>query len=432
MATEAQHRFAPSVKVLLERRLPERATLAGYGALIDAYGLAVPVPRTLHASGAHHRIVEADGWRILTPRPEADTRRAPHLRAQTRGPRPCAAEAVLPLPRRRTDHLDGACHPDRRLHRRIWFLYECLTGHRLDLPDTTGGRYVPVVDPKLQYAPAGMSVARQRVRDNLPGTPALCRLVFRTAELEHHIASDLSRRAHAVVADIPPAVLARAAALLLLRDSRASYAIEGERPQLSRIERWGRTIGEAGRHELGVEELVRLQALVIGDARFVTLGVRREGGFVGEHHRTTRMPRPDHISARPDDIPSLMQGLIECERGPSRTLDAVIAAAVIAFGFVNTHPFEDGNGRVHRYLIHHVLARHAFTPPGLVFPVSATILERIDAYRATLESYSKRLQPVIEWRPTPAFNIDVPNDTSDFYRFFDATPHAAFLYACVR
>ena len=23
------------------------------------------------------------------------------------------------------------------------------------------------------------------------------------------------------------------------------------------------------------------------------------------------------------------------------------------------------------------------------------------------------------------------NDTSDFYRFFDATPHAAFLYACV-
>lgn len=24
------------------------------------------------------------------------------------------------------------------------------------------------------------------------------------------------------------------------------------------------------------------------------------------------------------------------------------------------------------------------------------------------------------------------NDTGDFYRFFDATPHAEFLYACVR
>jgi hypothetical protein len=26
----------------------------------------------------------------------------------------------------------------------------------------------------------------------------------------------------------------------------------------------------------------------------------------------------------------------------------------------------------------------------------------------------------------------VLNDTGDFYRFFDATPHAEFLYACVR
>jgi hypothetical protein len=28
--------------------------------------------------------------------------------------------------------------------------------------------------------------------------------------------------------------------------------------------------------------------------------------------------------------------------------------------------------------------------------------------------------------------VEVLNDTADFYRFFDATPHAEFLYACVR
>ena len=37
----------------------------------------------------------------------------------------------------------------------------------------------------------------------------------------------------------------------------------------------------------------------------------------------------------------------------------------------------------------------------------------------------------IGWQPTPEFNIRVLNDTGDFYRFFDATPHAEFLYACV-
>ena len=49
-----------------------------------------------------------------------------------------------------------------------------------------------------------------------------------------------------------------------------------------------------------------------------------------------------------------------------------------------------------------------------------------------LESYSQRLLPLIEWEPTPQFNVRVLNDTGDFYRFFDATPHAEFLYACVQ
>jgi hypothetical protein len=110
----------------------------------------------------------------------------------------------------------------------------------------------------------------------------------------------------------------------------------------------------------------------------------------------------------------------------------VIAAAVLAFGFVYIHPFEDGNGRIHRYLMHHVLARRGFNPPGIHFPVSAAILDKIDEYREVLESYSGRLLPVVEWEPTESGNVNVLNDTGDFYRFFDATPHAEFLFACVR
>ena len=114
-----------------------------------------------------------------------------------------------------------------------------------------------------------------------------------------------------------------------------------------------------------------------------------------------------------------------------RDLDPVIAAALLAFGFVYVHPFVDGNGRIHRYLIHHVLAQRGFSAAGVAFPVSSAILERIDEYRAVLESYSQRLLPFIEWQPTPDGNVRVLNDTSDFYRFFDATAHAEFLYSCV-
>jgi len=106
-------------------------------------------------------------------------------------------------------------------------------------------------------------------------------------------------------------------------------------------------------------------------------------------------------------------------------------AALIAFGFVFIHPFEDGNGRIHRYLFHHVLAEKSFVPKGLVFPVSAIILERLQEYREILEHFSKSRLDLIEWRPTEKNNVEVLNETIDLYRYFDATKQAEFLFECV-
>lgn len=144
------------------------------------------------------------------------------------------------------------------------------------------------------------------------------------------------------------------------------------------------------------------------------------------------MPLPDHISARAQDLAALIQGMMVFDQIAARVIDAVIAAAVLAFGFVYVQPFVDGNGRLHRYLIHHVLSGRGFNPAGVVFPVSSAILENIYAYRGVLEDYSKRLLPVIEWVATPDGNVEVRSDTGNFYRFFDTTPHAEFLYECVR
>lgn len=430
----ASNQFSGPVTVFQERRLPERATPAGYSALIDAYSLTVPLPLTLFATGKRHRIVEAAGWRILTPRHAPASTLDGHLTFALKyegldlavlkrlflaiGP-----EAIEALVRAK---------PTGSYARRVWFLYEWLTGGRLGLADAAAGRYVPVVDPERQWAPDGENSPRHRVKDNLPGTPGFCPLAFRTPALERFVELDLPQRAREIIATVPHGILARTAAFLLLKDSRSSYAIEGERPPQDRIQRWGRAIGEAGRQNLDIDELLRLQRIVIGDARFVKLGLRTGGSFVGEHDRDTRMPLPEHVSAKSDDLHSLAAGMIAFDQGPAQKLDPVIAAAILAFGFVYVHPFEDGNGRIHRYLIHHVLAQRGFNPPSVVFPVSAAILEQIEEYRRVLESYSQRLLPLIEWETTPEFNVRVLNDTADFYRFFDATPHAEFLFACVR
>jgi hypothetical protein len=59
------------------------------------------------------------------------------------------------------------------------------------------------------------------------------------------------------------------------------------------------------------------------------------------------------------------------------------------------------------------------------------MLDRIDDYRDTLRAHSGPLMNSIEWRPTPSRNVEVLNDTTDLYRYFDCTDEAAFLYACV-
>jgi Fic family protein len=434
MQTAIKNLFSGPVTVFHEKPLPERGTPTGYAALIDAYSLAVPLPRTLSAIGQHHKVKEQDGWRILTPRhaPTADLEGHLTFALKYEGVDLAVLNRLFSAAGAREIETLVRAKPTGSYARRIWFLFEWLTGRRLDLPDADMGTYAPVVDPKQQWVTKGQPSSRHRVHDNLPGTPAFCPLVFRTKTLEDFSAMDLAHRAQSVVADVPRDLMSRTAAFLLLKDSKSSYAVEGERAPQDRIQRWARAIGEAGRRPIDLDELLRLQRIVIGDARFVKLGLRQDGGFVGEHDRESRMPLPDHISARPEDLQSLIEGMAAFDRGAAQSLDAVIAAAVLAFGFVYVHPFQDGNGRIHRYLIHHVLAQRGYNPAGVVLPVSAAILERIDDYGIVLEEYSRRLLPLIRWEPTNDGNVNVLNDTVDFYRFFDATPHAEFLYACVR
>ena len=427
-------RFSGPVTIFHEQSLPERATPAGYAALIGAYELKVPMPRTLSATGEHHRLRFEGGWRILSPRHAPLPDLGGHLTFALKYEGVDLAVIKRLFEAAGPAEIEDLVHakPTGKYARRIWFLYEWLTGTRLDLPDAGMGGYVPAIDPEQQWTVEGEYSPRHRVLNNLPGTPAFCPLVFRTKTLEDFAAMDLANRARAAVANVPRDLLARTAAFLLLKDSKSSYAIEGEHAPQSRIQRWGRAIAEAGRRQINRHELLRLQQIVIGDARFVRLGFRQEGGFFGEHDHETGMPIPDHISARPEDLDSLIDGLGVFDSDAVSGLDAVIAAAALAFGFVYIHPFQDGNGRIHRYLIHHVLARRGFNPSGVVFPISASILDRIEEYRTVLEEYSRRLLPLVEWEPTAEGNVRTLNDTVDLYRFFDATPHAEFLYSCVR
>jgi hypothetical protein len=249
--------------------------------------------------------------------------------------------------------------------------------------------------------------------------------------LRAFIEKQLGNKAIEIIGRTGANVVARAASFLLLADSRASFAIEGERPPRGRLERWARAVLQAGRTPLTLDELIRLHGVLIEDRRFVHAGLRPDGVFLGERDDEGD-PLPEFIGARGQDLSDLMTGLLEANsRMRDAGIDPVLKAAATAFGFIYIHPFEDGNGRLHRCLIQHVLAERNFTPAGMVFPVSSVMLNRIEQYRDTLRKHSGPLMNFIEWRPTPEKNVEVLNETADLYRYFDCTGNAEFLYGCV-
>jgi hypothetical protein len=48
--------------------IPVKASLAGYGALIERFGPTLPQPPRLTVVGGHQRPTEVDGWLILSER----------------------------------------------------------------------------------------------------------------------------------------------------------------------------------------------------------------------------------------------------------------------------------------------------------------------------------------------------------------------------
>jgi hypothetical protein len=318
--------------------------------------------------------------------------------------------------------------PTGSFSRRAWFFFELFTGRTLDVPDARTGNYVEAVDPTRHFVADRRNSVRHRVSDNLLGDASLCPTVRRTARLEAQIAARIDVEARALAERYDPVTLARAISYLYTKETRSSFAIEGETPTPARADRFLSALRAAPAFDLGdAAALIGLQGEIV-DPRYAAQGWRTFQSFVGETvggHRE----KVHFICPRPKAVPDLMAGWARLTR---RLLDSrvepVIAAAVSAFTFVFIHPFEDGNGRLHRFLIHAILAKQSFSPADIVFPVSAAILRDRRSYDRALEAFAGALSPFVAWRWTSDQELVVDNDTDDLYRYFDATAQAEYLY----
>jgi len=323
--------------------------------------------------------------------------------------------------------------PTGKYARRIWFLYEFLTGRELPLPDLTTGNYTPLLEPDRYYTAApGRRMQRQRVIDNLLGGKNFCPIIRRTDKLAAMEGIDLRKRCEEVAASYPPELLRRALTYLYNKETKSSFEIEQIKPSPSRTEKF---IGllEMAEHKdfCGKPLLIDVQNRIV-DPRFQDSDYRANQNYVGQ--AVSYQKQVVHfVCPRPADLPELMAGLLAAHQVMKEgAVPAIIHAAAISYGFVFMHPFEDGNGRIHRFLIHNILCLRGEIPKGLMFPVSAAMLKNPELYDHSWEAFSNLLMPLIEYDLDDLGQMTVTDETGPLYRYIDMTAQAEALYDFVK
>ena len=319
--------------------------------------------------------------------------------------------------------------PRGKYARRLWFLYEFLTGSTLPVDDLKTGGYIDLLDPEQYFTvtPPRKS-RRQKINDNLLGTPEFCPTIRRTDALRVYQEADLTERCKQVVAVYSPELLKRALSYLYTKETKSSFEIEHIKPNSTRTERFIAQLQLAEQEDFCEKaHLIDLQNSIV-DPRFRDPDYRTVQNYVGESVSWQR-ENVHYACPKPEDLNALMSGLINAHvRMDNGNVPPVVHAASIAYGFVFLHPFEDGNGRIHRFLIHNVLARKEFTPDGIMFPVSASMLKNPADYEASLEAFSRPLMPLVEYSLDEQGRITVENDTARWYAYIDMTPQAEALF----
>jgi hypothetical protein len=312
--------------------------------------------------------------------------------------------------------------------RRAWFLYEYFTGVMVDAPNALTGNYVYALDPEKNVVSARQNSARHRVANNLLGTPLLCPTVRMTPKLRGYMASNLSQEARVLTENYDPDMLARAVNYLYTKETKSSFALEGERPNAPRAEKFVAALKDAYKFDTSSkQELINLQSQIV-DERYAATDWRDFQNFVGETVAGYK-EKIHFICPKPDDVPELMTGWASlADRVSAKEVDPVVAAALVSFVFVFVHPFVDGNGRIHRFLIHHILSKRDFSPPNIIFPVSASIVRDRRSYDVALESFSRPLFSYIDHNMDDGASLVVNGHTAHLYKYFDATAICEYLY----
>jgi hypothetical protein len=320
--------------------------------------------------------------------------------------------------------------PNFKYSRKIGFWYEFLTKERLPIEDRPTINYVDLIDSNRYFTGINVKNSRWRINNNLLGEVGFCPTIKRTEAISKVLALDFSETLNKISKNYSPETLKRAINYLYKKETRSSYQIEKEEPSPERIERFVSLLSNAGKKDvaelLSEESLVILQNQIV-DPRFAATSFRDFQNYIGQ--TTWNYDEIIYYVCPPPEFLSDLMKELSNTAIKMKGVYPIVRAAAIAFGFVFIHPFEDGNGRIHRFFIHDFLSRDNFLPSGMIIPVSAHMVNNMKEYDDTLEAYSKPLMYLVRYTKNEEQELLVLNasEVEGYYRFPDLTAQTEYL-----
>lgn len=318
--------------------------------------------------------------------------------------------------------------PTSQYLRKACYLWEHFTNQAIAREEpTTRPAYTPLFDRDQYLTADGPRDTRWRVEFNGLGTLDYCATVERTPTLRALLDAGLLARATAFTESLPKELLDRTLAWAYMHETRNSYAIENETPSGDKAARFINLLKQAHQsRQLNEDYLVNLQNATISNPFAQAASFRIEQNYLANGLRGAL--GITYVPPEPDLSRQLMEQLMALANRPPRSIDPLILASIISFGFVFIHPFMDGNGRLSRFLFHQVLCQRGTLKHGLLLPVSVVLREQEGDYLNALQTFS---QPLREY-----WQVDYINDEdvtctftghSALYRYWDATPCCEFM-----
>lgn len=405
-------------------------TPIGFQEVIRRMGLRVPAPeRPANTDSGVNKRIETDSELLFPTSVAIDDSPIGHLEFGLRNEGVNLALIAAALKQIPPEDLQDRLKekPNSEYIRRLAFWWESLhPGQPLDAAEPSGG-YVALF-PEKDYIVAKNPERYQRFRvwDNALGNADFCPVVRRPDHPGEEALETVLDQARKLMARTEPRDYERANQYLYLSETEHSFNIENDTPDADRSARFMELLSRAGSPEAIDEDyLITIQQAAVKHPVYKETSYRLKQNWLSRS--SGPILRVDYFPPPSDDLRSMMSGWERFANDKTRGIDPLTHIAATSFGFVYLHPFLDGNGRIHRFLIHEMLVRSGLAPDDTIIPVSAVIINKMEEYAAVLNHFSKPINKL--WNYSRGEEGPIVKQSADpaVYRYPDMGRETSFL-----